>query len=66
MDIRVDVRGNNAISYMDIKIKKFKIFLQNLLTNERKCGIICIVEQGVVTNNAISYMDNRDNNSPMG
>ena len=51
---------------MDIKVKKFKLFSRNILTNERKYGIICIVEQGVVTNNVISYMDNRDNNSPMG
>ena len=42
------VRGNNAISYMDIKIKKkFKLFLQNILTNESKYGIICIVEQWI-------------------
>ena len=32
---------------MDINIKKFKLFLQNILTNDRKCGIICIVEQWI-------------------
>ena len=52
---------------MDIRVqKKFKIFLQKLLTNQSKYDILYIVEQGVVTNTAISYMDNRDNNSPMG
>ena len=32
---------------MDIRVKKFKIFLQKPLTNERKYGIICIVEQWI-------------------